>query len=95
MAAQCDKVDFSLVAITVTNFPENRTIDADEEDEAGLGALQDSAVVQGYDPAYILPFCIEVKQILMPLYKLYKISPLWRLADFAVQMSLYYTVQCN
>jgi hypothetical protein len=54
-------LDTRLVAITVTHFPDSRTLAADEADEeptaAGWGTAVDTS---GYDPAYLLPFCCQV-----------------------------------
>ena len=55
--AQSEAVSFDLVAVTVTHFPEARTLQADEEDD---DSAQQSTAAMAYDPAYLLPFCIQV-----------------------------------
>ena len=58
--AQCEAVEFDLVAVTVTHFPEARTLQADEEDEE---RGSEAAASLGYDPVYFLHFCVEVFSI--------------------------------
>jgi len=54
-------VDLRLVGVTVSHFPQSRTLAADEGDEdptpssRGIGCSS-----AGYDPAYLLPFCCQV-----------------------------------
>ena len=56
-------IDPRRIALTVTNFPEWRTLAADEadpDDSAGGGAQQQHA----YDPAYFLLFSVAVSFLL-------------------------------
>ena len=60
-----DCIDARRIAVTVTHFPESRTLAADEADEESVhscGPLPptDRTGALGYDPAFLLPFCVKV-----------------------------------
>ena len=60
-----DCIDARRIAVTVTHFPESRTLAADEADEESYhscGPLPptDRTGTLGYDPAFLLPFCVMV-----------------------------------
>ena len=59
-----DWVDMQLVGYTVSDFPQSRTLAANEADEAPLVfGIRTSVSSAGYDPAFLLPFCCQVLQI--------------------------------
>lgn len=60
VAAAADAIDPRRVALTVTHFPEWRTLEADEADPDDSAIHSGGGQEHAYDPAYLLPFSLLV-----------------------------------
>ena len=65
MLASLEWVNVARVAVTVTHFPEERTLAGNEEEqEESLSRSRPEAA--GYDPALLLPFCVQANPPQIP-----------------------------
>lgn len=60
-----DFIDSRMVAVTVTHYPESRTLAANEADDPTPSGQGTAIGNLGYDPAYLLPFCCQVSYSLV------------------------------